>query len=53
MSMYIGQSVASTLVLKNKAFMIDAHQMHQRGLEIVNVDFVLKNIVAVFVRRAV
>ena len=49
----IGQTVVSTGMAIREAFVIEAHQMQDCGMEIVNVDDVFCNVDAVAVRFSV
>ena len=39
--MHIGQAVVAALEAERQAFVVEAEQVHDRGLQIVDVDFVL------------
>jgi len=38
MAVYVSQTETATLVLENQSLVVDAKQLQQRGLQIVNVD---------------
>ena len=47
--MYVRQPVTAALMFIRQTLVVDAHEMHQRGLDVVNVDFVFDNVVSVIV----
>ena len=53
LSMYIRQAVPPALVLERQALVVDAEQVHQGGLEVVDVDGVLDDVVTEFVGFAI
>ena len=46
-TMYVGQPVPASLVLEGQAFMVDSQQVQDRRLQVVNVDTIFGNVVAV------
>jgi hypothetical protein len=52
-AMYVGKSKTPPLILERESFVIDPQHMHDRRLEIVNMDGILNDIVSVGVRLAV
>ena len=53
MTMDIGQSVASPLKLEREAFVVDAEEVENGGVEIVDMDRVLDDVVAIVIGDAV
>lgn len=51
--MHIRQPEAAALVEVGQAFVVNAQQAQQRGVEIVNVDAALRDVVAKIVRLAI
>ena len=53
LSVHIGQPVVAALEAERQSFVVEAQQVHDRGLQIVDVDFVLDDAEAQFVGLAV
>ena len=53
MAMDICQAESSPLVFVGQSFMIDSHQMHQRSLKIMDVNWIGGDVVAKVISRAV
>ncbi len=51
--MYIGQSVLATLKTVCQLLVIKAQQVHDRGLQVMDVDFIFSDLKAEFIRLAV
>ena len=52
-AMHVGQSEIAAGVAVGEAFVVEAHQVQQRGVEIVDVDSVLDGSIAEVIRAAV
>jgi hypothetical protein len=50
--MHVGQSMASALEFVSQTFVIDAQQMQHRGMKIMHVHGVLRDVVTEIVRLA-
>jgi len=53
MAMNIGKSARDTIMIIGKFFVIDAHQMKNSGVEVINGNRVVCNLVAYFIRGAI
>ena len=51
--MHIGQAEAAALVEVGQAFVVNAQQAQHRGVEVVNVDTALRDVVTEIVRLAI
>ena len=49
----VGQTEAASLVTERQLFVIDPEQMENRGLQIMDVDRVLRDVISEFVSAAV
>ena len=49
----VGQSATAALALESQAFVIDTHQGQNCGVEVVNVNAILGNVVAELVGRSI
>lgn len=52
-TMHIGQTVIAAGVAIGEVFVVESHQVQDRGVEVVNVDGVLADVDAVLIRFAV
>ena len=50
MAVNVGQSVVSALKLIDELLVVDSEQVHDGGIQVVNVHGVLRNVVAVVIR---
>ena len=50
--MHIGQSIVAAAEAERQSFMIESHQMQHRGVQVVNVNFVIDRVPAKFVCRS-
>jgi hypothetical protein len=53
LTVYVGEPEPSSLVFVRKPFMINAHQVHQRCLKIVDMHGILHNIVTEVIRFSI
>ena len=53
MAMNIGKSARDAIMIIRKFFVIDAHQMKNRGVEVINGNRIVCNLVAYFIRGAI
>ena len=49
----VGQSKGTAVVLKRQAFVIEAHQVEHRGVQVVDVDLAFDSVIAKVVCRTV
>ena len=53
MAMNIGKSTCDAIMIIRKFFVIDAHQMKNRGVEVIYGNRIVCNLVAYFIRGAI
>ena len=48
-TVHVGQSIASPLVLESQSLVIDAQKMKNRGIQVMNVDRVLRDVISIVI----